>query len=93
MSKILSCFGLKTVELDICPKSVLLDKHLLKFIGASFRLHELGSGVLTKSNTKKGGRLTDLDQTSTQRQPSNLGLWLGLLGSHFVDIGIKLHSV
>ena len=54
---------------------------------------QLGPGVLTKRNTEEGGRLTDSLPMSTQRQPSNPRLRLGLLGWLFVDIGMKLHSV
>ena len=54
---------------------------------------QLGPGVLTKRNTEEGGRLTDSLPMSTQRQPSNPRLRLGLLGCLFVDIGMKLHSV
>ena len=54
---------------------------------------QVGPGVLTKSNTEKGGQLIDLVPMSTRRQPSNPCLWLGLFGCQLVDIGMKLHSV
>ena len=54
---------------------------------------QLGPGVLTKSNTEKGGRLTDSVPMSTRRQPSNPRLRLGLLGCQLIDIGMKLHLV
>ena len=53
----------------------------------------LGPSVLTKRNTEEGGQLTDSLPMSTQSQPSNPRLRLGLLGCLFVDIGMKLHSV
>ena len=56
-------------------------------------MEQLYPGVLTKSNTEKGGWLTDSVPMSTRRQPSNPRLRLGLLGCHLVDIGMKLHSV
>ena len=56
-------------------------------------MEQLVPGVLTKSNTEKGGWLTDSVPMSTRRQPSNPRLRLGLLGCHLVDIGMKLHSV
>ena len=56
-------------------------------------LKQLGPGVLTKSNTEKGGQLTDSVPMSTWTQPSNPCLRLGLLGCQLVDIGMKLHSV
>ena len=52
-----------------------------------------GPGVLIKSNTEKGGQLTDSVPMSTQRQPSNPCLQLGLLDCQLADIGMKLHSV
>ena len=52
-----------------------------------------GPGVLTKSNTEKGGQLTDSVPISTWRQPSNPRLRLGLLGCQLFDIGMRLHSV
>ena len=58
-----------------------------------FLMEQLDPGVLTKSNTDKGGWLTDSVPMSTRRQPSNPRLRLGLLGCHLVDIGMKLHSV
>ena len=53
---------------------------------------QLGRGVLTKRNTEERGLLTDSLPMSTQRQPSDPRLRLGLLGWLFVDIGMKLHS-
>ena len=61
--------------------------------GGYLEQKQLGPGVLTKSNTEKGGKLTDLVPMSTRRQPSNPRLRLGLLGCHLVDIGMKLHLV
>ena len=49
--------------------------------------------IRTKSNSKKGGQLTNSVPMSTWRQPSNPRLRLGLLGCQLVDIGMKLHSV
>ena len=57
------------------------------------KIKQLGPGVLTKSNTEKGGQLTDLIPMSTRRQPNNPRLQLGLLGCQLIDIGMKLHSV
>ena len=54
---------------------------------------QLGSGGLTKSNTEKGGQLTDSVPMSTRWQPSTPRLRLGLLGCQLVDIGMKLHPV
>ena len=52
-----------------------------------------GPGVLTTSNTEKGGQLTNSVPISTWRQPSNPCLRLGLLGCQLFDIGMRLHSV
>ena len=59
----------------------------------NFFLKQLGPGVLTKSNTEKGGQLTDSAPMSTRTQPSNPRLRLGLLGCQLVDIGMKLNLV
>ena len=67
-----------------CKSAVASKKRFLK---------QLGPGVLTKSNTEKGGQLTDSVPMSTRRQPSNPPLRLGLLGCQLVDIGMKLHLV
>ena len=66
---------------------------LVSLVVYIFFMEQLDPGVLTKSNTEKGGWLTDSVPMSTRRQPSNPRLRLGLLGCHLVDIGMKLHSV
>ena len=75
-----------------CLEVSICINHLSEVV-ASCWLQELGTGVLTTSKNEKGGQLTDSVSRLTCRLPISPRLLLWLLGSHLVDIGIKLQLV
>ena len=75
-------------KIEMCTMYILFIIFFFNLCGGETNfVEELGPGLLTNSNTEKGGRLTNSLSMSTQRQPSNPWLRLGYYDGSSLTLG------